>query len=283
MHIDFRRCIFAVFLISMHIFVASPEADCYDSALAASYGYDPAAFSGALGEAGLQNTTATLLVCSDQPVRVTAAQTVADGLTACGLEVTVNALEGEKYQEALQAGNFDFYLGEVRLSPNFDLSPFFQENGTLPYGGMSDPELYALCLKALESSGNYPALHEAVMESGQLCPLLFRTYAVFATRGTVSGLLPGLDSVFHTSNSRQLADARSEWEGPDLTTPPEETEAPTEEGQPEERETPTEEEWPEEPPEETPTEEELPEEPPGETPAEEDLPEEPTEEDTPGE
>lgn len=121
------------------------------------------------------------------------------------------------------------------------------------------------------------------MESGQLCPLLFRTYAVFATRGTVSGLLPGLDSVFHTSNSRQLADARSEWEGPDLTTPPEETEAPTEEGQPEERETPTEEEWPEEPPEETPTEEELPEEPPGETPAEEDLPEEPTEEDTPGE
>ncbi len=262
---------------------ASPEADCYDSALAASYGYDPAAFSGALGEAGLQNTTATLLVCSDQPVRVTAAQTVADGLTACGLEVTVNALEGEKYQEALQAGNFDFYLGEVRLSPNFDLSPFFQENGTLPYGGMSDPELYALCLKALENSGNYPALHEAVMESGQLCPLLFRTYAVFATRGTVSGLLPGLDSVFHTSNSRQLADARSEWEGPDLTTPPEETEAPTEEGQPEERETPTEEEWPEEPPEETPTEEELPEEPPGETPAEEDLPEEPTEEDTPGE
>ena len=27
---------------------ASPEADCYDSALAASYGYDPAAFSGAI-------------------------------------------------------------------------------------------------------------------------------------------------------------------------------------------------------------------------------------------
>ena len=95
---------------------ASPEADCYDSALAASYGYDPAAFSGALGEAGLQNTTATLLVCSDQPVRVTAAQTVADGLTACGLEVTVNALEGE-YQEALQAGNFDFYLGRCACLP----------------------------------------------------------------------------------------------------------------------------------------------------------------------
>ncbi len=238
---------------------ASPEADCYDDALASSYGYDPAAFSGALAEAGLQNTTATLLVCSDQPVRVTAAQAVADSLTACGLQVTVSALEGEKYQEALQAGNFDFYLGEVRLSPNFDLSPFFQENGALTYGGMSNPELYDLCRKALENSGNYGELHQAVMESGQLCPLLFRTYAVFATRGTVSELLPGLDSVFHTANSRQLTDARSDWEGPDQTTPPAETEAPEEDTSWEE---PTEEELPEESPWEEPTEEEPPEEDP---------------------
>ena len=38
---------------------AAPVADCYDSGLAASYGYDPAVFSGALSETGLQNTAAT--------------------------------------------------------------------------------------------------------------------------------------------------------------------------------------------------------------------------------
>ena len=203
---------------------AAPVADCYDSGLAASYGYDPAVFSGALSETGLQNTAATLLVCSDNPLRVTAAQSVADSLTACGLQVTVRALDREPYTQALQTGDFDFYLGEVRLSPNFDLSPFFREGGALSYGSVSDEALDALCRKALEISGNYYELHQAVMDSGQLCPLLFRTYAVFATRGMVSDLLPGLDAVFHTANSRQLADARVDWEGPDQTKPPEEPE-----------------------------------------------------------
>ena len=46
------------------------------------------------------------------------------------------------------------------------------------------------------------------MEDGRLCPLVFRTYAVYATRGVATNLLPGLDNVFHTANSRQLADAR---------------------------------------------------------------------------
>ena len=68
------------------------------------------------------------------------------------------------------------------------------------------------------------------MDSGQLCPLLFRTYAVFATRGTVSQLLPGLNHVFHTANSRQLADARTDWDGPDVTA------APTEQTEPEDAE-----------------------------------------------
>lgn len=192
---------------------ASPMADCYDSSLAAGYGYDPGAFSAALSEAGLRNTSATLLVCSDNPIRVSAAEVIAEELTSCGLYVTVSAQARETYEEALEVGNFDFYLGEVRLSPNFDLSVFFRESGALSYGSMADGELYGLCLKALENGGNYYDLHEAVMDSGQLCPVLFRTYAVFASRGTMTGLLPGLDNVFHTANSRQLADAREDWAG----------------------------------------------------------------------
>lgn len=187
---------------------ASPSADYYDETLAAQYGYDPGRFSTALSNAGMRNTNATLLVCGDDPVRVTAAEAVAQALTDCGLTTTVSAKAKDDYQAALEAGNFDLYLGEVRLSPNFDLSPFFQEGGSLPYGSMANAANYALCLAALENSGNYYDLHQAVMEDGQLCPLLVRTYAVYATRGAASSLLPGLDNVFHTANSRQLADAK---------------------------------------------------------------------------
>ncbi len=200
---------------------AAPETDYYNNTLAASFAYDSEAFSQALRDAGLYETSARLLVCSDHPTRVQAAQSIAQQLTDAGLTVEVMALPWDDYLVALKVGNFDFYLGEVRLSPNFDLSPFFQENGALSYGGMTNAEHYALCLKALENSGNYYDLHSAVMEDGQLCPLAFRTYAVYATRGVATGLLPGLDNVFHTANSRQLTQAKTEW--------PQEETAPTEE------------------------------------------------------
>ncbi len=215
---------------------AAPETDYYDSTLAASFGYDAEAFSQALHNAGLYETSARLLVCNDNPTRVQAAQSIAKQLTDSGLTVEVMALPWEDYLGALKVGNFDFYLGEVRLSPNFDLSPFFQENGALGYGGMANAEHYGLCLKALENSGNYYNLHSAVMEDGQLCPLVFRTYAVYATRGVATGLLPGLDNVFHTANSRQLTQAKMEWPqeetiptvGTDATEDPEELEDPEE-------------------------------------------------------
>lgn len=220
---------------------ASPESDVYDSTLAASFDYNPEAFSQALQNAGMYGTSARLLVCSDNPKRVQAAQTIAKQLTDSGLTVEVNAKSWDGYMEALKVGNFDFYLGEVRLSPNFDLSPFFDANGALNYGGMTDAEQYALCLKALENSGNYYDLHSAVMEDGQLCPLMFRTYAVYVTRGSMTGLLPGLDNVFHTANSRQLTQAKTEWPEPpaptEETKPTEETDSTQEPDDTEEEET----------------------------------------------
>lgn len=188
---------------------ASPASGFYDETLASQYGYDPGIFSNALSNAGLKNTSAILLVDGDDPARVKAAEAIAAGLNACGLLVTVDARTGESYKTALERGQFDLYLGQIRLSPNFDLSPFFEEGGAANYGSMASGDTYALCLAALENSGNYYELHKAVMDSCQLCPLLFRTYAVYATRGTVSNLLPGLDNVFHTSNSRQLSDAKA--------------------------------------------------------------------------
>lgn len=187
---------------------ASPQSDFYDSTLAASYSYDPTILQGILRDANLTGKEVTLLVCSDTTARVDAARAIADNLNACGLKVTVNALPGGEYDDALYYGNYDLHLGETRLSPNFDLSPFFQSGGSLSYGGMANSTCYDLCLSALENSGNYYDLHRAVMDDGGLCPLLFRTYAVYATRGALTGLMPGVDNVFHTANSRQLTDAR---------------------------------------------------------------------------
>ena len=59
----------------------------------------------------------------------------------------------------------------------------------------------------MENSGNYYSLHEQVMEQGLICPVLFKAYAVYATRGIISNMVPAVDNVFHTSNGRALSDA----------------------------------------------------------------------------
>ena len=88
-----------------------------------------------------------------------------------------------------------------------DLSPFFSTSGALSYGGLGDLAMYNLCLQALENQGNYYTLHQTVMDEGYLCPILFRSYAVYATRGLVTDLQPARDNLFFYTIGRSLTDA----------------------------------------------------------------------------
>lgn len=191
---------------------ADPVSDIYDDSLAARYTTDLTKFRVALSDNGAAGSTITLLVNSDSIVRVEAAELIAAQLTESGITVQVSAKSETTFRQDLRAGEFDLFLGEVRLSPNFDLATFYNESGALNYGGMADGNLNDLCVMALENSGNYYDFFEAVMTDGRLCPLLFRTYAVYTTRGSVQGLLPAMDNVFHGSNTRQNADAFTPWQ-----------------------------------------------------------------------
>jgi hypothetical protein len=62
--------------------------------------------------------------------------------------------------------------------------------------------------EALANSGNYYNLHEMVMEDAQLIPILFRNYAVYATRGLVTDLSPARDNLFFYTLGKTLADAQ---------------------------------------------------------------------------
>jgi hypothetical protein len=46
------------------------------------------------------------------------------------------------------------------------------------------------------------------MDGGLLCPILFRSYAIYATRGLVSQLNPARDNMFYYSIGKTLADAK---------------------------------------------------------------------------
>lgn len=177
----------------------SPSSPFYSQTLASRITYDPTALSTAVADAGLTGSTVILLVNGGDTVRLQVARTVAQTLTDAGLVVDLQALKGVNFTNALYYGNYDLYLGQTKLSANMDLTEFFYTYGELSYGGVSDSAAYAMCLEALENSGNYYDLCQISTQDAMLCPILFRTYAVYATRGLVNDLAPARDNVFYYS------------------------------------------------------------------------------------
>ncbi len=176
---------------------ASPSSPWYNEALAQDYAYDPERFKSAVATAGLTGRQIKLLVNGDDTLRTRAANEIAEMLRKGGLDVIVDAKGTQSYTEAYQYGNYDLHLGQTRLSPNMDLTPFFAPWGGLSYNGLDDAPIYSMCLDALENSGNYYSLFQMVMDDGKLCPILSGGYAVYADRGLISGLMPARDNVFY--------------------------------------------------------------------------------------
>lgn len=157
--------------------------------LAEGRGFDPAALTASLTSAGL---SATMIVSSENAQRLLSAERIARQLGDCGIHVTVNALSASEFRKALEKGEFDLYYAEARLSPTLDLSPFFARNGSLSYGGLTDPATEALCDLVLANRGNSYDLQNEILQEGLLCPVAFKATACYLHRGVMQPLSPNL-------------------------------------------------------------------------------------------
>ncbi len=187
---------------------ASPQSPWYSQALAGRYGYDPQKLTDAVTVAGVAGQELVLLLNTDDGIRLRVGRQIAQALEACGLRVTTSELDGERYLEALEKGNFDLYLGQTKLSANMDLSAFFSKEGTLNYGNIADTATYALCQDALANSGNYYTLYQQILEDAPIVPILFRSYAIYAQRGAFEELYPARDHIFFYTLGRSLEDVQ---------------------------------------------------------------------------
>lgn len=77
-----------------------------------------------------------LLFNKDNQFKLEAAEFIKGYLEKLGFTVKLKNYSADYYTEAVEIGAYDLYIGEIRLSPNMDLSPLF--GGTVGYG--IDPE-----------------------------------------------------------------------------------------------------------------------------------------------
>lgn len=78
--------------------------------------------------------TFTLMVNQENRSRVLAARLISEQLAEAGITVKVLERTAEQYNAALASGNFQLYLGEVRILGNMDVSSLVLPGGSAAFG-----------------------------------------------------------------------------------------------------------------------------------------------------
>ena len=89
-----------------------------------------------------------------------------------------------------------------------DLTAFFDPDGTMSYGGLGDTANYVLSQGVLENEGNRAHLYQRILNNGLLCPILFRSYAIYVQRGLFDDMTPARDHIFYYDLGRTLESAQ---------------------------------------------------------------------------
>lgn len=117
--------------------------------------------------------TLSLLVNSENSARMTAAELITAQLAQLGITVQVVAKPFEQYRASIVAGEYDLYIGEMRMAANMDFTPLLG-GGEIGYGAARNQEL-ADAVRAYRATGDgIGALCGMFEERSPFIPLLFR-------------------------------------------------------------------------------------------------------------
>ncbi len=175
-------------------FPVSPLSALYPAGL--DVPFDSGAYAEALASemtgVSAQPMELTLLVNEENPFKLALAEHLAQKLTAAHVTVTPRALPWAEYVSALERGDFTLWLGEVRLTPDWDITPLVGTSGALNYGKFSDAALDT-ALKAFlakESASTAATLYNRFAEEAPILPLVFKSVSVLTPEGMIEGMSP---------------------------------------------------------------------------------------------
>ena len=191
----------------------SPASPYYQEELAQELEYAPQQAAELLAQAGWirgdggwtsgrQRLSLSLVAPSDNAIRATAAEHLANGLKELDIQVELRLLAWDDYLAALDAGDFDLYLGEVRLTADFDLTALITPGGSLNFGGYADEQAAQLLQAYRAASGqgrdlSARRLSQRLMEEPPFGVLCFKNWSVLTQWSRISNLTPTQQNVFY--------------------------------------------------------------------------------------
>lgn len=134
-----------------------------------------------------------------------AAALISEELRYVNINAEVRFLSRDAYLAALQNGDFDLYLGEIKLTKNMDLSPFFTSSGSASYGiPLSELSIDESYLKYRAGALELSAFLEEFSKLSPFLPLVFRNGQFCYSRSIRSAVQSTEDRLFYNITDWEL-------------------------------------------------------------------------------
>lgn len=152
----------------------------------------------AFEKAEINNVSADLVVPSSNKTLVNAAKEIASELKKVGINVNIRSLEAGSFRSCVSNGNYDFYLGEIRLPNTLSLDTLLQSGGAGSSGitstGKADYQKYR------SGQLDAKAFHEAFLQEIPLIPLVWEQGLSMASADLTGVTTCGADAYYQVQN-----------------------------------------------------------------------------------
>lgn len=146
------------------------------------------------GGAGTK-VTYTLIVNKENSSRHAAANFIASSFVKAGVNVTVKDLSFDDYKAAIAAGNYDMYLGEVKLTNNMKLTPFLA-GGSAANGLPSGSKAMAAYTDWQNGSKTISQVAEAFSDEMPFIPVCYH-FGITSYTSTLGGVEATDSNIFY--------------------------------------------------------------------------------------
>ena len=151
-----------------------------------------------------------VLVCNEGNAFIrNTANEIAAALAPCNINITVRLLSSSALKKAVQAGEYDLYIAEIKLPANMDLSEFFTYGGSASYGMIFDnltcDEAYFRYKKGEITLDDFISVFNSDMP---FIPLAYRNGRFLFTRDVTSELTASEGFFFKGIDRLTFSDSR---------------------------------------------------------------------------
>lgn len=140
--------------------------------------------------------TLTMVVNSDNACRNAAASLITEQLAQIGIQVEVSAQSFEQYKRSIASGQYDLFLGEVRLMDNMDFSMLLS-GGALGYATPYSQEIEQLYQLYKETGSGIEPLCTALYNHSPFIPVVFRQGMISFNREFQADMVATEQDIFY--------------------------------------------------------------------------------------